>query len=322
MQASNPAANECPACGSPATRCLGPLPEPSAGGDRFAAGIMPPASLFECPVCTLRFRVPIPQTTTILSQYERLEADEHWPATIRPIWHVIRTLAEAAPTRAVLDVGAFRGDFLDWLGPSWDRYAIEPSASAQRTARDRGIKVLGASVNDPTVQLPGLGVIVLIDVIEHLSHPLDVLQRLAAALVDGGRLIVLTGDTQAWAWRLSGRRYWYSALPEHLVFFSEAWFRWAAPRMQCVVGRRSRHSHAPAPRGRRVIEALLSLSHLAVRRLAEIRGLRRGVEAVPFLKRFERHDVAWWTSANDHLLIELVKSGTTVSHSPGLARSD
>lgn len=302
-----PGAEACPACGAASARCLGALPGPRAGVARFETGVVPPAWLFECPECTLRFRAPIPPSATILSQYERLHAEDHWPATVRPVWDAIRLLAEAAPTRTVLDVGCFRGDFLAWLGPEWDRYAIEPSASAQVTAQGRGIKVLGTNADDPGVRLPELGAIILIDVIEHLPKPMNALQRLADALIDGGRLIIFTGDTRSWAWRLSGRHYWYSALPEHLAFFSETWFHWAAPRMRCTVGRRTRHSHDPAPPRRRVTETLQNLAYLASRSLREIPRIGRCVVAVPFFRRLERHDLAWWTSSTDHILIELIK---------------
>lgn len=321
-RAPNPGVKACPACSATRVRCLGALPGPPAGAARFSAGIMPPAWLFECPVCTLRFRAPIPPSTTILRQYEQLQAEDHWPEAARPVWDAIRLVAEAAPTRAVLDVGCFRGDFLAWLGPDWDRYAIEPSASAQMAAQSRGIKVLGTNVDDPEVRLPELGAITLIDVIEHLPKPMNALQRLAGALVDGGRLIIFTGDTRAWAWRLSGRHYWYSALPEHLVFFSETWFKWAAPRIRCTVGRRSSHSHDPASPRRRIAETLQNLAHLASRRVRAIPRIGRHIVAGPFLRHLERHDLAWWTSSKDHLLIELVKSRGGGSFPSGIPQGD
>ncbi len=314
----NPGVEACPACGATSVLCLGALPGPPAGAVRFSTGIMPPAWLFECPGCTLRFRAPIPPSTTILSQYERLHAEDHWPGTVRPVWDAIRRTVEAAPTRTVLDVGCFRGDFLEWLGQGWDRYAIEPSASARMTVQSRGIKVLGTNVDDPGVRLPELGAITLIDVIEHLAKPMSALQRLADALVDGGRLVIFTGDTRAWAWRLSGRHYWYSALPEHFSFFSETWFHWAAPRMRCTVGRMSRHSHDPASLRRRLTETLQNVAYLASRKLQAIPQIGRRVAAVPFLRRLERHDLAWWTSSKDHLLIELIKSGAGGPNGSGL----
>jgi SAM-dependent methyltransferase len=197
------------------------------------------------------------------------------------------------------------------MGSEWDRYGIEPSASARACARRRGITLLGANIDDPGLRLPELGVIVLIDVIEHLPKPMNALRRLSDALVEGGRLVIFTGDTRAWAWRFSGRHYWYSALPEHVVFFGEMWFRWAAPRLRCTLGRRSRHSHDPAPLRRRMTETLQNLAYLASQQLTAIPQIGRRVAAIPLVRRMEHRGVAWWTSSKDHMLVELIKNGAT-----------
>jgi hypothetical protein len=175
--------------------------------------------------------------------------------------------------------------------------------------------MLGSSLDDQDLRLPNLGAAILIDVIEHLPNPMRVLQRLADALVSDGRMVIFTGNTDALAWQVSGRFYWYSALPEHVTFYNVAWFRWAAPRLGCTLGRIQRLAHDPAPLRHRLTETLQNLACLAHRHLGAIPGVGRLLAGMPFARRMGRYDLAWWTSAKDHLLIEIVK------HSTGVGRS-
>lgn len=288
-------------------RCLGALPGKVASD--WAVVDLVPTWLWLCESCDLRFRNPIPPAATILNRYTGLRADEHWHTGIRPIWPRVRSVIMKSPERSILDVGCFRGDLLEWLGPEWDRYGIEPSASAATAAAAKGIRLLGSSLDDPALCLPRLGAITLVDVIEHLPRPLDALRRLAAALIEGGRLVIFTGDTDALSWRISGTLYWYTAIPEHITFFNPFWFRWVAPRLSCSVGTMRRLAHDPAPAMRRLADTAYNLAYLVSRRVQGSWGVGRHAASVPGLTRLGRFDFAWWTSARDHVLVELVKTG-------------
>jgi SAM-dependent methyltransferase len=143
----------------------------------------------------------------------------------------------------VLDVGCFNGAFLQYLGDSWHRFGIEPSIEAARLAQGRGIDVLAPTLEELPPATPGFDAVLAIDVVEHLGNPVPFFQRLSTHLNPGGVLIVLTGDTDAPAWRLQGSRYWYCSLPEHVSFYNrqalETLGRLAG--LQCLVCRRMRH---------------------------------------------------------------------------------
>jgi SAM-dependent methyltransferase len=275
---------------------LGRLPTPGKNASDWDAVDVDqaPTWLWLCHACGLKFRNPVPPAATVVDRYARLKPDEHWMVGSHSLWPRVRRLADRAPKRSILDVGCFRGDLLDWLGPEWERYGLEPSIGASALAASRGVRILGSSFDDSVLALPPLGAITIIDVLEHLTRPMDALRRLAAALVEGGRLVIFTGNTEALSWKISGTRYWYSAIPEHVTFFSQSWFHWAAPRLGCSVGTMERLAHDPAPAARRLADTGLNLASLVVRRL----GLGALAEQ-PF---------AWWTSARDHVLVELVRT--------------
>lgn len=267
-----------------------------------------PGQLVECAQCRLRFRSPIPSPAALLRQYEALESGELWAHGERRVWRDIRTLLDRAPNRRVLDVGCFRGDFLDWLGPTWERFGLEPALEAGRIAQSRGVSVLGPT----TTALDGRGVsygaITLIDVLEHVAEPFDMLKRLVGSLAPGGRLIVFTGSTDALSWRLVGLDYWYSAIPDHVAFFCPRWFDWAAPSLGATVVSVRRLPYRSASIVHRADEALKNALFAAQRRLAR-RGLLEGpLGRLPLLKRISAWKIAWWTTATDHLLVCLEKT--------------
>jgi SAM-dependent methyltransferase len=304
-----PLPQSCPGCGAQALGGLGCLPRPGKNASDWDAVDLDetPTWLWRCHVCGLQFRNPVPPAQTILDRYARLKADEHWPVGSHFLWPQVRRLADRAPRRSILDVGCFRGEFLEWLGPEWESYGIEPSTQASALAESRGVRILGSNVDDPALVLPPFGTITMIDVIEHLTRPMDALRRLAAALVEGGRLVIFTGDTEALSWRISGTSYWYSAIPEHVTFFSQSWFRWAAPRLGCSVGAMEQLAHDPAPASRRLADTGINLASLCVRRLRDSGSAGRHVTALSGLGALVEQPFAWWTSARDHVLVELVK---------------
>lgn len=140
----------CIGCDSHHVERLGPLPvftpdllgTPRAGQATFGF-------LYACRRCTLRFRWPQPTPEQLERYYLSQGVADRWTYSgERPVWRALRRAVARVPERAILDVGCFRGDLLEYLGPAWRRYGVEPSADASRVARERGIEIVGASVEE------------------------------------------------------------------------------------------------------------------------------------------------------------------------------
>jgi SAM-dependent methyltransferase len=250
----------------------------------------------------------MPARHALLRQYETVSGEYLAATGVREVWRHIRELLEGAPNRRILDVGCFRGDFLDWLGPDWQRFGVEPSPDARRVAERRGITVLGATAEDLDASSGPYGAITLIDVLEHLAEPLRTLEHLFSLLSPNGLVVAFTGATDSLSWRIGGLDYWYSAIPDHVAFFSSRWFHWVAPRLNAGVTTLRRLPHRPAPLLFRLDEALKNVVFALYRRLARRAGLRKVLPHLPILGRVGRWSICWWTTATDHLLICMHKT--------------
>lgn len=299
----------CPACDSPNTDALGVLPvfTPDESGLLNGSG---QSRLYRCRRCELRFRHPVPTAEELKNYYGTLASEEWWQyEEEREVWRHVRTEIEHAPARTVLDVGCFRGDLLAFLGDAWQRFGVEPSLDARRVAESRGVKVIGETIDSLADSTMRFGAITLIDVIEHLPRPLDSLRKLIRLLPPNGRLVIFTGATDAPSWRFSGEHYWYSAMPEHVVFFRPSWFRWAAPQLGCAVESVRRLSFHPAPPRERADEALKNVAYVGFKRLAQLPLVGVALTRLPIVRRIGGWTGSWWTTARDHALVTLVRQG-------------
>lgn len=265
-------------------------------------------SMYRCLDCTLRFRAPAPSPKELANYYSGLSSDEWWQhEPDREVWREIKKVIARAPERSILDVGCFRGDLLNYLGNEWQRFGVEPSSDARLAAESRGIRIIGDSIESLPDTGQQFGAITLVDVMEHLLRPLDALRKLAGLVKPGGQLVIFTGNTDAWSWRFAGLHYWYSAMPEHVAFFSPKWFAWAAPRIECHVSSVRGMRYQPALFRTRLDETLKNIAYATYRRLETLAPPARIVSRLPVLNRIGKWESCWWTSARDHILVVLTK---------------
>ena len=145
---------------------------------------------------------------------------------------------------------------MQWLPDDWKKYGVEPGLAAAQIAHSRGIEILGHTAADLESCDRQFDVVVSFDVIEHLTQPLQFVTRLKRVLKPDGILVIMTGATDTWPYRLFGRHFWYGSFPEHVSFYCKSWFTWLAGNLDMEVMHYSRFSTEPS-------NWLLWLHHLA-----------------------------------------------------------
>ncbi len=134
-----------------------------------------------------------------------------------------RTLA--ALTRHVergrlLEFGCAYGFFLEEARARFAACGVEISDHARAACQARGLAVVREATPEFLAAHGPFDAAVLLDVIEHLRDPGEVLARLHAAMKPGAQLLITTGDHGSLLARALGRRWRLMTPPQHLWFFA------------------------------------------------------------------------------------------------------
>lgn len=239
---------KCPCCQKP-SRSRGRIPDGISFAGRTLNEPLEGGFLFCCTRCSLNFRWPrVP--TEVLDQLYIDGEEGHWedPWEQRKDWILAREQLESSDSnleKTILDVGCFDGSFLRFLGCDWRRSGIEINPLAAKKAERSGIEIIGDDLANLDQFGSSFGAVVATDVIEHVPNPLLFLTGMAKLTQKNGLVIISTGNTQAWTWKLAGSRYWYCVIPEHISFINPAWCHQAAETLGLKLKSLRYFSHAP-----------------------------------------------------------------------------
>jgi 2-polyprenyl-3-methyl-5-hydroxy-6-metoxy-1,4-benzoquinol methylase len=145
------------------------------------------------------------------------------PSEDRIDWAIAHTYINDVSPADVLDVGCFDGRFLSKLASGIRLHGIEINSEAVAIAEQAGINIRGPDFSTLDSMPEHFDVITAFDVIEHVESPRIFLGACSRALRRGGTLIIATGNSQSWPWRLLGARNQYCICAEHIAFVNPAW---------------------------------------------------------------------------------------------------
>jgi 2-polyprenyl-3-methyl-5-hydroxy-6-metoxy-1,4-benzoquinol methylase len=155
---------------------------------------------------------------------------------------LLDAVRESCPeVRSILDVGAGAGLLVKLaLERGWDAQGVEPSQSLVDAAeRLYGVRLLQGTIPHPELAGRHFDAVLLVDVIEHVANPVELLELAADLVAPGGVLLVVTPDVGSAARRLLGFRWWHFRLA-HVGYFDESSFERAAARAGLEIVRRFR----------------------------------------------------------------------------------
>lgn len=210
------------------------MPHLAVRGEIGEAGLIPTTKEFgtalgdilRCDACGHMQLDRFPTDEELSTEYARAESADYVDEEAGQRETARRTLARVeryvAPGR-LLDLGCWVGFLLSEAEPrGWEAVGVEPSAFASSYAREHlGLDVRTGALF--TTELPDshFDVVLLGDVLEHLTHAGDALERIASLLRPGGALMVIVPDAGSRVARLLGAK-WWSVIPTHVHYFTRA----------------------------------------------------------------------------------------------------
>lgn len=127
------------------------------------------------------------------------------------------------PPGRLLDVGSGPGLMLSAARTrGWSAVGLDPNPWAARYGREElGVEIHQTTLAEAALPAASFDAVVLMDVIEHVTDPGQLIEQATRAARAGAALAILTPDAGSLVSRALGRR-WPEALraPEHLVLFS------------------------------------------------------------------------------------------------------
>jgi SAM-dependent methyltransferase len=125
----------------------------------------------------------------------------------------------------ILDVGCGDGFHLRLLRdvgpPGWRLEGVDLSEQAANAARSVGLTVHRGDVRDLALAAGSYDLVLLIATIEHVEDPPAVLIALRRLLRPGGRVVIVTDNSEALSFALFKRRYWGGYhFPRHWNLFN------------------------------------------------------------------------------------------------------
>ena len=134
---------------------------------------------------------------------------------------VLERIEKLANKGKLLDIGSSAGFFLaEAKSRGWETTGIEFSKWSKKYAEEHfGLTIYDQPLEKLNWPKESFDAITMLDVIEHLTDPRQVLSEVKKILKPDGILVITTPNIYSLAARLAKEK-WYAILPGHLFYFS------------------------------------------------------------------------------------------------------
>lgn len=129
------------------------------------------------------------------------------------------------PDARILDVGCGDGFHLKLLreygAKTWTLEGVDVDERAVRMAEKSGLKIHAGSVEELNLPENSYDLALMIQTIEHLEKPVEILAAVKRVLKPGGRLMIVTDNTDALDFKIFKKRHWGGYhFPRHWNLFN------------------------------------------------------------------------------------------------------
>jgi len=161
-----------------------------------------------------------------MSENEEKQAEIEWLS--KTLWLDISDTVDKffsnTNQRLLLDIGCGIGSFAYYMkNIGWDVVGIEPSLKAANMARSLGITIHPNLINFLKETNQRFNVISLLNVLEHVNDPVNMLQSIRPLLAKEGIMVIRVpndfSSLQEYAQKKIGGKPWWIAIPDHVNYF-------------------------------------------------------------------------------------------------------
>ena len=181
-------------------------------------------ALRRCPDCDFIF-AESEEVQSLTRLYEQLTDPEYEKSqdtrALQMRWLISAARQLRPEAHSLLDIGAGSGLLVaEARRQGLDATGVEPSRALVEMARSQNaVEVLPGTFPHAQLAERRFDLVFLVDVIEHVSNPLELLRDCARALDDRGVVVLVTPDVSSVTARVVGKRWWHFRLA-HVGYFS------------------------------------------------------------------------------------------------------
>ncbi len=162
----------------------------------------------------------------VLSFYENLQDDSYEtsrPARALQARKILNTVRRYKPKGRLLDIGAGSGILVEQaIKLGYNAEGIEPAKWLVSKAKEHGLPVHLGILPHPEVRHP-YDVVALIDVIEHVPNPINLLSNIHNIVAKDGIVVAVAPDIDSLLARIASWKWWHFRVA-HIGYFNRKTF--------------------------------------------------------------------------------------------------
>ncbi len=226
---------ECPVCSSSKKEELSQSQDFLCNSNPEFRFHHPKYKIVKCQECHLLYKSKIPSYEILDKYYKTLETNYEDINYLFPTDKLVLELINNSDINnlKVLDYGCGSGRLLKEIQIKEGRYGIEINEDAINKAEERGIRIISEEDLVDEKYDSFFDYIILTDVYEHLFKPMELLEFLSHKLKKQGKLIIVTGNSEAVYYKNRIGDYWYFKLFSHLQMLNVKHAKWLAGKLNC-----------------------------------------------------------------------------------------
>jgi 2-polyprenyl-3-methyl-5-hydroxy-6-metoxy-1,4-benzoquinol methylase len=178
-------------------------------------------NIYQCVQCGFKQCNDLREVLTFYQSLDDEAYEENRVERAKQARRILQAITLPSPPKRLLDIGAGSGILVEEAQKlGYKAEGIEPSKWLCDKAAERALSVHHGTLPHFDVK-PPYDIVSLIDVIEHVPDPVDLLKKINQIMTDDGIGIIVTPDVNALAARLMGYRWWHYRIA-HIGFFNRA----------------------------------------------------------------------------------------------------